>query len=129
MGNGPFMCYNLPHQFQIGWQTPPVLSAGALPIGGVVTRTITAPSRTGGTAGLMVNTKSWDGRLDNVFINFLLAEGGYSQMNQASFHAKTAVYRWNGTNFFSRQPIPAYVTSLVSTGIANMPVRAALRHI
>ena len=127
MGNGPFMCYNMPHQFQLGWAKPPVLSAGALPLNSVVTRTITAPTRTGNTAGLMVNVKSWNNGLDNVFINFLVAEGGYSVMN-GDLSRETAVYRWGGTNFFSWNEIPAYVTSLPNGGIQNMLVGGHVRN-
>ena len=122
MGSGPFMCYNLPHHFQLGWAKPPVLSAGALPLNSIVTRTITAPTRTGNTAGLMVNVKSWDNGLDNVFLNFLVAEGGNSKLG-ASFSTKTAVYRWGGTNFFQWTIIPSHVTSLANGNVADLPVR------
>lgn len=63
MGGAPFGCFNAPHQFQIGWQNPNVISANALPVGGVVSRTITAPSRVSGTplnTGVLVNVKSWN---------------------------------------------------------------------
>ncbi len=63
MGGGNFGCYNAPHSYQLGWQAPSVVGANNLPVGGVLSRTISAPSRINASpinTGVLVNVKSWN---------------------------------------------------------------------
>lgn len=58
--------------------------------------------------------------VDNVFLQFLLQEAGYSNFG-ITYSLKTAVYRWAGVSFFSWDKIPAYVSSMADSTIVDLP--------